>query len=108
MHTATLNTSSKHPLRLIAGWLDLLDLAPGAGTLDRQDICLSRGQTLLFRSPKGRGLRCERGCLWITHDDAPDDHIVEAGGHHVAASDGRMLVHAMSDARFTVQDEPAG
>ncbi len=63
---------------------------------------LSRGSTLRVECPLGTEVACLDGSLWITHDDEPQDHIVEPGMPYTASKSTTMLVHAMADARCLI------
>jgi hypothetical protein len=60
---------------------------------------LDRGATLRVARPAGVVVVCLAGTLWITHDGAAEDIVLEAGERHLARNPGRMLVHAMDTAR---------
>ncbi|MCW5610525.1 MAG: DUF2917 domain-containing protein [Rubrivivax sp.] len=64
---------------------------------------MPRGATLAIDAPLGQEVFCIEGTLWITHDGDPQDHVVEAGRTYVPACAARMLVHALSRARFVVE-----
>jgi len=53
--------------------------------------------------PLGLDVVCIKGTLWITHDDDILDHVIESGGTYTAKRSGRMLIQAMTDARFIVE-----
>jgi hypothetical protein len=90
-----------------AGALDALRallrlLAPSLRAARRDNsnmLELAAGRSQALEQPQGVHLVCLEGCVWITHDDSADDFIVERGQHFVAASNSRMLVHAMSASR---------
>jgi hypothetical protein len=63
---------------------------------------LDNGTTLQLDNPAGTIVACLRGCLWVTRDGEPDDHIVEPGMQYTVAGSATMLVHAMADARCLI------
>jgi Protein of unknown function (DUF2917) len=63
---------------------------------------LARGSTLRIECPLGTEVACLDGILWITHDDEPQDHIVEPGMPYIAHKSSTMLVHALADARCVI------
>ncbi len=63
---------------------------------------IAAGSTLKVEQPLGTEIVCLTGTLWVTHDGDDIDHIVVAGKPYVAQHRGRMLVHAMSEARCLV------
>ena len=60
---------------------------------------LAAGRSQALEQPLGLHLVCLEGCVWITHDNSGADFIIERGQHFVAASNSRMLVHAMAASR---------
>ena len=60
---------------------------------------IATGRSQALEQPMGLHLVCLEGCVWITHDDSDADYIIERGQHFVAASNSRMLVHALSASR---------
>ena len=64
---------------------------------------LPRGGTLTVERPLGLEVVCLKGTLWITHDEDTIDHVLESVCTYTARRGGRMLVHAMCDARFVVE-----
>ncbi len=75
---------------------------PGSVSLASPERHIAAGSTLRVEQPEGTEVVCLTGTLWITHDGEETDHIVVAGKPYVARHDGRMLVHAMSEARCLV------
>ena len=59
---------------------------------------LCKGQTLTVEHPLGHELTCQRGNLWITHDNDDQDYMLAAGETYRPDSASRMLVHALDDA----------
>jgi hypothetical protein len=105
-----MNTSALHRYTdssFSAGALDTLMallrlLVPGKRFAPRAQACfveLKAGQSQAFEQPQHLHLVCLEGCVWITHDNSDDDYIVERGQHFIAASNSRMLVHAMAASR---------
>jgi Protein of unknown function (DUF2917) len=76
--------------------------APVARWLADPVHTLPKGTTLRVECPKGTEVACLDGSLWVTHDDEPQDHIVEPGMPYTARKASTMLVHAMADARCLV------
>ncbi len=74
-------------------------VAPAVDALQQ----LPRGATLAIGQALGQEVFCLSGTLWITHDDDPRDHILEAGAGHRIDTEGRTLIHALADARFVVE-----
>lgn len=71
-------------------------------SLDSPERHIAAGSTLRVEQPEGTEVVCLTGTLWITHDGDETDHIVVPGMPYVARHDGKMLVHAMSEARCLV------
>jgi len=74
----------------------------GAATWADPVQTLARGSTLRVECPLGTEVACLDGCLWITHDGEPQDHIVEPGMPYTATKASTMLVHALGDARCLI------
>jgi hypothetical protein len=67
---------------------------------------LQRGGMARILRPRGCLVECVRGTLWITHDDYPEDVIIDAGDVYLAQRDTRMLVycmHGIETAEFRVR-----
>ena len=64
---------------------------------------LPRGAILTVEQPLGLEIVCLKGRLWITHDGDTVDHVLESGCTFTAKRGERMLVHALSQARFVVE-----
>jgi redox-sensitive bicupin YhaK (pirin superfamily) len=103
---ASFQTAHASPLSSPVAWLQQLMgfvSASGATTsARRQMVTLEPGDTLVLSNPGQRELLCLAGALWITHDELPEDHVVERGQRYVPAADSRMSVHAMNQARVCV------
>ena len=63
---------------------------------------LEKGETFRVEAPQLHDLACLQGTLWVTHDQDPEDHILERGQRYSPGSAVCMLVHAMSDSRVAV------
>lgn len=61
---------------------------------------LAQGSTYRLEQPLHWRVDCLSGCLWLTHDGDPRDVVLEAGDSHVPDRNTRMLLHAVSPARF--------
>ena len=64
---------------------------------------LDAGDTIDVLQPLQHELVCLKGRLWITHDHAPADVVIERGQCYRPDSGSRMLVHAVGDARLMVR-----
>lgn len=64
---------------------------------------LDAGDTIDVPQPLQHELVCLHGRLWVTHDHAPADVVVERGQCYRPGSGARMLVHALGDARVMVR-----
>ena len=64
---------------------------------------LDAGDTIDVLQPLQHELVCLKGRLWITHDHAPADVVIERGQCYRPGSGSRMLVHAVADARLMVR-----
>lgn len=67
---------------------------------------LDAGDTIDVAQPLQHELVCLHGRLWITHDHAPADVVIERGQCYRPGSAARMLVHAMGEARVMVRTLP--
>lgn len=90
-------------LRQVA--LSFVTHAPSTSPADAQlqIHVLDAGDTIDLAQPLQHELVCLHGRLWITHDHAPADVVVERGQCYRPGSGSRMLVHAMGDARVMVR-----
>ena len=66
----------------------------------------ARGRSLALARPQGRLVRCDRGCIWLTHDGDPRDIVLAAGEAHRCDRDAPLIVHALDDARVYVEPPP--
>ena len=64
---------------------------------------LDAGDTLDVPLPLQHELVCLKGRLWITHDHAPADVVIERGQCYRPGNGSRMLVHAIGNARLLVR-----
>jgi len=60
------------------------------------------GATLAIGQARGQEIFCMSGALWLTHEGEARDHILVAGRAHTVASEARLTIHALEDARFVV------
>jgi len=66
-------------------------------------LALRNGEVAGFRVRRtGLVVRCLEGCLWITHDRKPGDHIVGPGERFVAAPSGHLVLIALASSRAVV------
>ncbi len=66
-------------------------------------LALRNGELAGFRVRRtGLVVRCLEGCLWITHDRKPGDHIVGPGERFVAAPSGHLVLIALASSRAVV------
>jgi hypothetical protein len=63
---------------------------------------LGAGANAWIVRPLGRTITCEKGTLWMTFDNEPQDVILEAGQSHRCAKGSKLLIHALADARVRV------
>jgi hypothetical protein len=63
---------------------------------------LEQGETFKVDQPHLHDLACLQGTLWVTHDQDPEDHVLERGARYSPGSAACMLVHALSDSRVAV------
>ena len=101
----TLLSSHTPALRSPLAWLQkAMAFVPHASTASpvNQVHVLEAGDTIEVTQPLQHELVCMKGRLWITHDNMPADVVIDRGERYVAASDSRMLVHAIGDARLIV------
>jgi Protein of unknown function (DUF2917) len=108
MNTAL--TISMHPVARIAhslsAWVAGVQRQPvarSAGPAAELLRTLSARTTLTVEQPLGLEVVCLQGTLWITHDGDQLDHVLESGCTYTAKRGGRMLVHALTEARFIVE-----
>lgn len=68
------------------------------------DILLEKGEMLVVNgSRQGCCARCEAGTLWITQKGDSRDHLLRSGGGFQSFLSGRIVVTALSAARFSLQ-----
>lgn len=84
-------------------WFEPRDDAVRAAAAARP---LARGRSLALARPQGRLVRCDRGCIWLTHDGDPRDIVLAAGEAHRCDRDAPLIVHALDDARVYVEPPP--
>jgi hypothetical protein len=63
---------------------------------------MEKGESFRVVDPQLHELACLQGTLWVTHDQDPEDRILERGERYAPGSAVCMLVHAISDARVAV------
>lgn len=67
---------------------------------------LQAGASVRIARPMGSTVFCEAGTLWLTFDNEPQDLIVEAGqSYHCTMASG-LLIHALGNARLSVDHAP--
>jgi hypothetical protein len=67
---------------------------------------LEAGASVRIARPMGSTVFCEAGTLWLTFDNEPQDLIVEAGqSYHCTMASG-LLIHALGNARLSVDHAP--
>jgi hypothetical protein len=102
MNTLSLNAATTHAASPLFTWLrSRLDGAAAPRSMPATR--LERGATAWIARPLGRTVRCESGALWLTFDGEPEDVILEAGASHVCTKAGRLSVHAMAAAQYTLR-----
>ncbi len=47
-------------------------------------------------------ISCVEGCLWITHDADPRDHVLCAGQEFTASGPGQLVIHAFATSHAVV------
>ena len=63
---------------------------------------LAAGTTLAVPQPRGTRIDCLHGCLWLTHDNEPQDIILAAGDSYFADLDGRLLVYGLEASELRI------
>ena len=66
-------------------------------------LCLQTGQVLTLDDAAGTRIHAAMGTVWITEEDAREDHIVAMGDSRVVARDGRTVVQALAPAWVVIQ-----
>ncbi|MBI5279306.1 MAG: DUF2917 domain-containing protein [Burkholderiales bacterium] len=56
---------------------------------------LAHRNMVRVRSSAGRRVTCVRGCLWITHDNDPQETVLAPGESCVGALGNDMVVYAL-------------
>ena len=72
--------------------------APMRGTT----IALAAGALLRLAGPRGLQVTCEKGHLWITEEDQPDDVWLAAGQRVALVGDGLAVLEAKGEARLRI------
>jgi len=65
-------------------------------------IALSAGALLRLAGPRGLQVTCEKGHLWITEEDQPDDVWLAAGQRVALVGDGLAVLEAKGEARLRI------
>jgi hypothetical protein len=102
MNTLSLNAATLHATSPLFTWLRQR-LEGTTAARSTPAASLARGATAWVARPLGRTLRCESGTLWLTFDGEPEDVILEAGATHVCTKAGRLSVHALDAAQYTLR-----
>jgi hypothetical protein len=71
-------------------------------TIELCDSCVS--SVAVRRVPVT--VRCIEGCLWVTHEGDPADHVLKPGEEFVAARRGRLVVLGLARSRAAVSGGP--
>ena len=53
-------------------------------------------------TPRGKIISCLKGSIWVTQEKDLEDYILEEGESFMVTVPGRVIVQALSDARFSV------
>lgn len=61
-----------------------------------QHMVLKKGALLSVSHPDAHTVECLHGLVWITHDNEPDDIILEVGQSHHVHSKARLLLQALA------------
>lgn len=64
---------------------------------------LVHGEVRRVALQSGQSLACRRGCLWVTADGDPRDHVIDAGQRFAPAVAVSVLAYALEDADFAVE-----
>ena len=72
--------------------------APVRGTT----IALAAGALLRLVDPRGLQVTCEKGHLWITEEDQPDDVWLAAGQRVGLVGQGLAVLEAKGEARLRI------
>jgi hypothetical protein len=54
-------------------------------------------------TPGGLSIRCERGSVWITVENDPEDHVLAAPGTFSVQARGRVAAMALEPARIVIR-----
>ena len=65
-------------------------------------IALPAGALLRLAGPRGLQVTCEKGHLWITEEDQPDDVWLAAGQRVALVGDGLAVLEAKGEARLRI------
>jgi hypothetical protein len=63
---------------------------------------LQQGQVATIKHSKGKHLYCSSGRLWVTLENEPDDHILEANQCLDIDENGRVVISALASGTFRV------
>jgi len=75
------------------------------GTNEKKKLHLNQSELLQFRKfTPGTELSCEKGILWITQSGDPRDYLLTPGNNMVIKRNGSILVEALCDVDFKVED----
>ena len=100
-----LATPERRPrARSFAAWLADALFTPRTGPrVDPLTITLREADVAGFHVRRaGLVVRCLEGCLWVTHEADPGDHILAPGQQFVASTPGHLVVFALASSRAVV------
>ncbi len=67
------------------------------------NLRLDTGQVVTLDDARGREIVPREGCVWVTEEGDPRDHVVCPGDSRVVKHDGRTIVQALSPSWVRIQ-----
>ena len=64
--------------------------------------CLVRGGVKTYTGRVHERIFCTAGDLWVTFENEPDDHVLQAGGHVAIPNNGKVVVSGQGCYRISV------
>jgi hypothetical protein len=73
----------------------------------RIQLALKQGELLsLEKSPIQSAIECEHGILWVTASGDNNDHMLYAGSAYLPYKNSKVVIEALEDSNFEIEETP--
>lgn len=71
-------------------------------------VPLAHGEVRRVVVHAGQALQCLQGCVWVTAEGDPVDHVLDAGDEYRPAGAVDVVLYALEDARWCMREPARG